>query len=359
MKQRIALLYGIDDQSREFEVAATRALIAGAESALAGRGWEVATIEVKDDLIGALKPYSPDDWLIFNLCEGSPSQAFYYAKTARILSVMGYIYTGADHVALDATQFKWKMKSVLQQCGVPTPRWVVFEQAADIGPRALSNDFFPAIVKPANEHCSYGITRESVVMDAAEAQAQAERIIAQFNGPVLIEEFLDSAEYNVSVWGSVQPAVLGISTMTYEAFEDVRDRLCTFEAKWDPSSEPYRRIPAVCPAPVSPALKAEIEAVTVAAYTALGCRDYGRIDLRLKDGWPMVLDVNPNCDVSPDGGFAVAAAAAGLSYGEMMEQIALFALERSQQPAYMPARMPVECSVGAWMPQPESVLATP
>jgi len=354
MRQRVVLLYGVDEQSHDFEVAATRALIGHASTALAARGWAVEPVEVSHDLVGALKPYSPDDWLVFNLCEGSPAQAFYYAKTARVLSAMGYTFTGADHVSLDVTQFKWKMKSVLQQHNVPTPRWSVVEDPGDIRPDLLSDGFFPAIVKPANEHCSYGITRDSVVMGLEEAQAQAARIITQFNGPALIEEFLDSPEYNVSVWGGARPSVLGISTMTYDAFDDLRDRLCTFEAKWDPSSEPYQRIPAICPAPVSPELKSEIEAVSIAAYSALGCRDYGRIDLRLKNGRPLALDVNSNCDVCPDGGFATAAAAAGLTYGEMMEQIIFFALERSR----LPAAQPADVAIGAWVPQIEGALAT-
>ena len=333
MRQRVALLYGVDDQSHDFEVAATRTLIDSASASLAARGWVVEPVEVRHDLVEALRPYSPDDWIVFNLCEGTPAQAFYYAKTARVLAAMGYTFTGSEYASLDVTQFKWKMKSTLRQYEVPTPRWGVFDSADDVNAGNMCFDAFPAIVKPANEHCSYGITRDSVVMNLDEARVQAAAIIDQFNGPALIEEFLDSAEYNVSVWGSSRPSVLGISTMTYDAFSDVHDRLCTFEAKWDPASEPYQCIPAICPAPVSPELKAEIEAVSVAAYVALGCRDYGRIDLRLRDGRPMALDVNSNCDVSPDGGFATAAAAAGLTYGEMMEQILLFALERRRKPA--------------------------
>lgn len=353
MNQRVVLLYGMDEPSQDFEAAATRALIGSASAALSARGWIVEPVEVNHDLAGALRPYSPADWLVFNLCEGSPAQAFYYASAARVLSAMGYTFTGADYASLDATQFKWKMKSALQQRNVPTPRWIVADDPADIRPESLPDDFFPAIVKPANEHCSYGITRDSVVMSPGEAQAQAARVIAQFNGPALIEEFLDSAEYNVSVWGSLRPAVLGISTMTYDAFDDVRDRLCTFEAKWDPSSVPYQRIPAICPAPVSAELRAEIEAVSIAAYVALGCRDYGRIDLRLKAGRPMALDVNCNCDVSPEGGFATAAAAAGLTYGEMLEQIMRFALERSRRDVARPA----EAAAPVRLPQAEGALA--
>jgi D-alanine-D-alanine ligase len=331
MKAPVVLLYGLDDSSYDFEASATRALVASASHGLRERGWQVAEAEVRHDLVEALKPFPPQEWAVFNLCEGAPSQAFYYAKTARVLSAMGYAYTGSDPVALDQTQYKWKMKSLLHRNGVPTPQWGIFDSASQVTADALGSGIFPAIVKPANEHCSYGITRESVVMNLDEARQQAAQVIAQFQGPALIEEFLDSAEYNVSVWGPGKDHawVLGISTMTYDAFSDIRDRLCTFEAKWDPSSEPYQRIPAICPAPLPDALKAEIERVSIAAFAASGCRDYGRIDLRLKGGCPMALDVNANCDVSADGGFAAAARAAGLSYGQMMERILLYALERA------------------------------
>jgi D-alanine-D-alanine ligase len=177
-------------------------------------------------------------------------------------------------------------------------------------------------------------------MNLDEARRQAQRIITEFKQPALIEEFLDSAEYNVSVWGSPDDyRVLGISTMTYDAFDDIHDRLCTFDAKWTPGSEAYQRIPAICPAPVTPELKAKIERVAIAAYRASGCRDYGRVDMRLRKGEPMALDINSNCDVSPDGGFANAARATGLSYGEMLERIVELAIKRMPAPQAENARV--------------------
>ena len=59
-----------------------------------------------------------------------------------------------------------------------------------------------------------------------------------------------------------------------------------------------------------------------------GVRDYGRVDLRLLNGKPMVLDINGNCDISNEGGFYNAAHAAGISHGRMLEQILLFAAAR-------------------------------
>lgn len=324
MNPSLLLLYGLDETSYDFEIVSTLALIKSATEALLSRGWRVLPLQVTRDLTDLLRPFDPSKWLVFNLCEGAPVQEFYYARVTRTLAELGYTFTGSDAWTLDETQFKWRMKAILERHGVPTPTWALFERAEDV-----TFDTFPAIVKPAAEHCSYGITRDSVVMNVFEARAQAARVIGGFRQPALIEAFLDSPEYNVSLWGSDDDVrVLGISMMTYDAFDDIRDRLCTFDAKWIPESEAYQRIPAICPAPVSDELRAKIEAVAIAAYRATGCRDYGRVDLRLQGDQPMALDVNANCDVSPDGGFANAARAAGLGYAEMLERIVHLAMRR-------------------------------
>ena len=68
--------------------------------------------------------------------------------------------------------------------------------------------------------------------------------------------------------------------------------------------------------------------MAIAAYHATGCRDYGRVDMRLRGNQPMALDVNSNCDVSPGSGFANAATAAGMDYAQMLEKIVQFAIQR-------------------------------
>jgi D-alanine-D-alanine ligase-like ATP-grasp enzyme len=66
------------------------------------------------------------------------------------------------------------------------------------------------------------------------------------------------------------------------------------------------------------------------AHLACGLRDYSRIDVRLRNGRPMVLDVNSNCDLSETGGFANTARAAGWEYGAMLERLALMAVGRAK-----------------------------
>ena len=322
-KPPILLLYGYDHTSQDFEVTSTVALIESVTAALRERGWHVQPVLVDRDVYGVLDGYAPPDWLVFNVCEGSPHQPFYYATVSKALGERGFTFTGSDTASLDETQLKWVMKRKLDESHVPTPAWAVCED-----PATLRFSAFPAIVKPAAEHCSYGITRDSVVNNIDEARMQVARIVSAFKAPALIEQFCDSDEYNISIWGDHDPQVLGISMMTYGYFADIHDRLCTFDAKWSPESEAYQRIPAICPAPITPELQAALEAAALAAYCVGGVRDYGRVDLRLLNGKPMVLDINGNCDISNEGGFYNAAHAAGISHGRMLEQILLFAAAR-------------------------------
>lgn len=327
-KAPVVLLYGLDEASQPYEVEATNALVEVAQGALRSCGWTVEVVKLVHDLVTPLKRFDPHEWIVLNLCEGSPAQDFYYARVARLLDSLDYTYTGSDSRALDQTQFKSQMKRLLSDRAVPTPAWAIYDRPEDV-------DFttYPAIVKPASEHCSIGITRKSVVLSMEEARTQVAALRAEFRGPALLEEFLDSAEYNVSVWGGDAScpeniSVLGVSTMTYDAFPDIHDRLCTFEAKWEPASAAYQRTPAICPAPVSQELKVELERVAIAAYHATGCRDYGRVDMRLRRNQPMALDVNSNCDLSLGSGFANAAAASGMTYAEMLEKIVMYAMHR-------------------------------
>ena len=64
---------------------------------------------------------------------------------------------------------------------------------------------------------------------------------------------------------------------------------------------------------------------------ALELRDYGRVDFRVaEDGTPYVIDVNPNCDISPDAGVARAARAANMTYPQLIGKICQIAWERYQ-----------------------------
>jgi len=110
----LLLLYGIDGQTLPVDAELTRHSIQRAEEALLSQGWVVAAREVTHDLEATLAPFAPGEWLVFNLCEGSPSQPFYYAHAARELERRGYSYTGSDSVALHQTHSSLRSNDCLK-----------------------------------------------------------------------------------------------------------------------------------------------------------------------------------------------------------------------------------------------------
>ena len=275
------------------------------------------------DLASALRGLNPRDTVIFNWCEGLDGDANAYDAVPPLLEELGFAYTGAGAWSLHATQRKGVTKQILLENKIPTPVSKIYERAVLNGWRR-----YPAIVKPANEHCSYGITRDSVVDSPQQLKERVQYVLDTWHGPALIEDFIDGVEYNVSVWGNENPQVLPIAAIDYTVFEDYHDRLVSFDAKWNPDSDAYRLMGVLCPAPLDAVLRRRIERVALKAYQALRLRDYGRVDLRVRNGVPYVLDVNANPDITMEGGFARSARVAGYDYGRMSAQILAFAAER-------------------------------
>jgi D-alanine-D-alanine ligase len=287
-------------------------------------GWEVTQIQVRRDVAEAVRDLDPREYVLFNWCEGIDGAPNAYDAIPPVLEELGFAYTGAGAWSLSATQHKAVTKTLLLEHKIPTPVSKVYDRAALNGWRR-----YPALVKPADEHCSFGITRESVVDSPQQLKERVQYVIDTWKCPALIEDFIDGIEYNVAIWGSPDDlSVLPIAAIDYAAFEDYHDRLCSYDAKWNPDSEAYRLATVQCPTPLEPALKRRIERAALGAYRALQLRDYGRVDLRVRNGVPYVLDVNANPDITMEGGFARSARAAGYDYGQMTARILSFAAQR-------------------------------
>ena len=90
---------------------------------------------------------------------------------------------------------------------------------------------------------------------------------------------------------------------------------------------------AVCPAKnLSPELEKTIKDTAKKVYRIIGASDYARVDFRVKDNIPYVLEMNPNPDISSDvdedTGFTRSGKAYGWSYEELIQNIIKYAGER-------------------------------
>jgi D-alanine-D-alanine ligase len=282
-------------------------------SAMAELGHPVKLIPIVDASIAVqLKPFPPDNNIVFNWCESLPGIPHSEALVAEALESLNFVFTGADSRALTLSQDKRQVKALLAIHSIPTPRWRVYENAKSDGWAS-----FPAIVKPAYEHCSIGITSEAVVMAENDLQKRIGYVLDTYRQPALVEEFIDGREFRVTLWGDSLLDPLPVAVMDFSAFPDVRERLCTYDSKFVPDSLHYRKIETLLPALLHEDEYRRLCDTAAAAYAVTGCRDYGRIDLRLRNGVFYVLDVNTNPDISVDASMACAAELAGFSYGAL------------------------------------------
>jgi D-alanine-D-alanine ligase len=291
--------------------------------ALEARVRAVHRVGVWEDLPGALAPFSPDQHVVFNLVESLGGRAFTEELAAKILEQLGYTHTGASYRALRRSANKLLTKRLLERAGLATPRYQVFRRAA----HHTIHVPLPAIVKPVAEGGSFGIRQSSLATDSATLQALIDECLTTYRQPALIEEFIIGREINVAMWGNRDPEVLPISEIIFEWTDDPLKQIVTFESKWVAESPEFSGTPGVCPASLSDDERSSIEAAAREAYRALGVTGYARVDMRLREGVPYILEVNANSDLAPDAGFFRSARAAGYSYAEMVCHILEIAVD--------------------------------
>ena len=123
--------------------------------------------------------------------------------------------------------------------------------------------------------------------------------------------------------------VLPVSEIIFKGLPVNLPKIVTYDGKWMKDSTYYRHTNPRCPARLNKRTLKKVEEIALAAFDAINCRDYARVDLRLdKNNKPYVIEVNPNPDISTDSGFARAASAAGIGYPELLFRISQLALSR-------------------------------
>ncbi len=320
----VLLLYNIDPgwKTDEQDIALKAAEML--QDGLRREGHPVVGVPVMDkDLAAILAPYHPDEYVVLNWCEELPGKPRSEGLVAEILEELNFVYTGSSPDVLGLCWDKVAVKKLLECQGINTPAGQVMDTA---GIETWTH--FPAIVKPAREHCSVGITPDAVVMDHKELEARVAFVQGTFKQQALVEAFIDGREFHVSLLGNGKIHALPAAEMDFSAFTNMKDRLCTFESKFTPDSISYQKIKTRVPAPLTQNQISLLNQTAKDAYQAMECRDYARIDVRMDNGIFYVLDVNPNPDLSADTSMVSSAEAAGLSYGTIASWIVNLAAER-------------------------------
>lgn len=277
--------------------------------ALVARGHfvEVQGIDPSDlgDLLAQLRADAPD--LVFNLCETLTPDGRSAMVLPTLLELLGVPYTGSGPLAHGLTQRSDRSRQILASAGISTPRWVRLPPA----PRPAELDQvrslgYPVLVRRPGEP----------VRIADDEEALLQRVDAPRpppGGPILVEEVLAGRELSVMMLGNEPLRILGVQETTSERGNHSGPRRVASRRANDLSS----------------AAEDAVSAVARRCFAALEVLDYGRCDLRLlPDGTPCVIGVSPSCSLADGAGYSLAAQLAGISYDQLVEQIAIAALMR-------------------------------
>lgn len=325
----VGILFNLPTQPRkgeeidwiaEFEI---QEQVEAVEDALRRLKLRYELFPIKDDisdLAKTIKSSRPD--VVVNISEGAFGDSSQEMNTPAFLELLRIPYTGSPPLTLGLCQNKGLTKDVLMSNMIPTPSYRILTSFQ--GWDAKMD--YPLFVKPLNEDGSLGISKKSYVKNNAELRSQIKYIVELYNQPALVEEYLNGREFTVSIVGNKELEILPISEIIFDTDDEPKIR--DYSAKWNKKSDEYKKTKMICPVKLKTSLEDKIKDVASKAYRVLRCRDYGRVDVRLKGKKPYVLEVNPNPDISTEGSLPYSLKAAGIPFEAFVEKILLFALRR-------------------------------
>ncbi len=292
-------------------------------------GYDVQKLGVCRDpgvLLAGMKRLQPD--VVFNLFEGLADFGNTESFAAGILEWLGVPYTGSPYQTLCMARSKHVAKHLLQGAGLPTAPFFVVEELP-VPPCPIE---WPVIVKPATQDASVGVDQGSVVTDQMRLSERVAYLLETYGPPVLVEQFVRGRELNVGLIEAPDLRVLPISEILFTDADPDFWPIVTYDAKWKPGTRDYESTPPLYPAVVTPRLKEKLESLAKQAFRLLDCRDYARVDFRVRPGnRPFILEVNPNPDYSPLAGLSGGLGSAGLTHPQFTVELVQRALARANK----------------------------
>ena len=225
--------------------------------------------------------------------------------------LLGIPYTGAGYLASGMAMNKAVAKQVMEHAGILTPPWrELVYQEEDI-PRLTGELPVPCAVKVINGGSSLGVA----LPDTREELASALEEMLRYGGHVIVEQKILGRDITVGVLGDrYLPAVEMIPQGG--AYFD-------YTAKYQAGASLE-----VCPASISDEQWREMGAATLRLHRALGLAAYSRADFILdEEGRAWCLEINTLPGMTPASLLPKEAAAAGLSYEELCQEILELSLE--------------------------------
>jgi D-alanine-D-alanine ligase len=224
------------------------------------------------------------------------------------LERLGVPYTGCDSTASRIGFDKALTKQKCVAAGVPTAKSLVLDNAKTPWPMGWNP---PLVIKPVRQGSSVGLQFVERVEEWAAALTESLRHDSQ----VLIEEKIIGRETTVGILGDQPLPIVEVRP---------KSGVYDYRTKYSVGATEY-----FCPAPFDEATTRRVQAAGLAAFKAIGGRDYSRVDVMVRaNGDPVVLEVNTLPGMTETSLLPKAAAAAGIGYAELCQRMVELALKR-------------------------------
>jgi D-alanine-D-alanine ligase len=239
------------------------------------------------------------------------------------LEKLGVPYTGCDSFA---SRIGFDKALTKQRCvaeGVPTARSFVLETAKTPWPMGWNP---PMVIKPVRQGSSVGLQFVERVEEWPGALTESLRHDSQ----VLVEEKIIGRETTVGILDDKPLPIVEVRP---------KSGVYDYRTKYSVGATEY-----FCPAPFDEATTQRVQAAGLAAFKAIGGRDYARVDVMVREVGqassltgqarclphyePVVLEVNTLPGMTETSLLPKAAAAAGIGYAELCQRMVELALKR-------------------------------
>lgn len=257
---------------------------------------------------------------VVNLVEEVEEDGSLIHLAPAMLESLGVRYTGCPSGPMYLTTDKILAKRKFLDFDIDTPGWLSRRDRHAFEP---GGDF---IIKALSEDASIGMDEDCVVCGKTEAELL--RLLdakdAQTGRAHFAERFIDGREFNIGMFGGYQaPQLLPVAEIVFPEDFGRKRRILDYRAKWDETSEQFQRTGRRYDFPQSdlPAI-AEVQRIAELCWRKFSFKGYARADFRIDAaGRPWLLEINPNPDIGPDGGFMAAVRRAGLDEEHVLDRI--------------------------------------
>ena len=325
---------------------------------LSALGHEPSAVPVSLNLESAMRTLvdlRPE--MAFNLVETIAGRGCLIHIVPALLDALKIPYTGAATEAMMLTSNKTLAKRRLTAAGLPTPTWLTVDKGDPghgdgaisqmIPDQAAKGPYRPDrpeataawVVKSVWEHASVGLDEDSVLFGANRERLMAEMNVRResLGGECFAEAYIEGREFNLSLLASEDskgrpvsvgrgkpcPEVLPPAEIRFDSYPPGKVRVVGYRSKWDEDSFEFTHTPRSFDfQDRDDALLADLKDLALRCWELFDLRGYARVDFRVDGaGRPWILEVNANPCLSPDAGFAAAAARAGLTFTEVLNRI--------------------------------------